>query len=89
MELEFKFWLCNCEHEYLKLVKVILFENLIDQDLIYDHNEFGCQELINLGMLLINLDIMKSFINDRNSFTIEEKKKSWFKQEDYFHFEWN
>ena len=26
-------------------------------------------------MLLINLDIMKSFINDRNSFTIEERKK--------------
>jgi len=25
-------------------------------------------------MLLINLDIMKSFINDRNSFTIEERK---------------
>jgi len=35
-------------------------------------------------MLLINLDIMKSFINDRNSFTIEEKKKSLFKQEDYY-----
>jgi hypothetical protein len=22
MELEFKFWLCNCEHEYLKLENV-------------------------------------------------------------------
>ena len=26
MGLEFKFWLCNCEYEYLKLVKVTLFE---------------------------------------------------------------
>ena len=65
---------CNCEHEYLKLVKVTLFENLIDHNLIYDHDKFGCQELINSGMLLINLDILKSYINDRNSFTIEERK---------------
>ena len=74
MELEFKFWLCFCEHEYLKLVNVVLFETLIDHNVIYDHNKFGCQELINSGMLLINLDILKSYINDRNSFTIEERK---------------
>ena len=74
MELEFKIWLWNCEHEYLKLVNVTLFESMIDYNLIYDHDKFGCQELINSGMLLINLDIMKSFINDRKSFTIEERK---------------
>ena len=74
MKLEFKFWLCNCEHEYLKLVNLTLFESMIDHNLIYDHDKFGCQELINSGMLLINLDIMKFFINDKNSFTIEERK---------------
>ena len=47
---------------------------MIDHNVIYDHNKFGCQELINSGMLLINLDILKSYINDRNSFTIEERK---------------
>ena len=26
MQLEFKAWLCICEHEYLKLVNVTLFE---------------------------------------------------------------
>ena len=72
MDLEFKSWLCICENEYLKLVKVTLFEKLIDHNLIYDHNKFVCQELINSGMLLINLDILKSFIDDRNSFTINE-----------------
>ena len=29
MELEFKSWLCICEHEYLKLVKVTLFGKVI------------------------------------------------------------
>ena len=58
MDLEFKSWLCICEHEYLKLVKVTLFEKLIDHNLIYDHNIFVCQELINSGMILINLDIL-------------------------------
>ena len=40
MDLEFKSWLCICEHEYLKLVKVTLFEKVIDHNLIYDHNIF-------------------------------------------------
>ena len=40
MNLEFKSWLCICEHEYLKLVKVTLFEKAIDRNLIYDHNLF-------------------------------------------------
>ena len=44
MALEFKAWLCICEHEYLKLVNVILFEQIIDHNLIYDHDSFGCQE---------------------------------------------
>ena len=26
MDLEFKLWLCICEHEYLKLVNITLFE---------------------------------------------------------------
>ena len=74
MNLEFKSWLCICEHEYLKLVKVTLFEKMIDHNLIYDHNLFACQELINSGRLMINQAILKLFIDDRNSFTIEERK---------------
>ena len=74
MELEFKFWLCICEHEYLKLVKVTLFENLIEHNVIDDHNSFVCQELIYSGMLRINVAILKLFIDDRNSFIIEERK---------------
>ena len=74
MDLEFKSWLCICEHEYLKLVKVTLFEKLMDQNLIYDHNIFVCQELICSGILRINLAIFKLFIDDRNSFTIEKRK---------------
>ena len=74
MDLEFKSWLCICEHEYLKLVKVTLFEKVIEHNLIYDHNIFVCQELICSGMLRINLAILKLFIDDRNSFTIEERK---------------
>ena len=54
MELEFKAWLCICEHEYLKLVNVTLFEKIIDHNLIYDHDSFDCQELINSGILIIN-----------------------------------
>ena len=42
--------------------------------MIYDHNIFVCQELICSGMLRINLAILKLFIDDRNSFTIEERK---------------
>ena len=43
--------------------------------MIYDHNIFICQKLINSGMILINLDILKSFVDDRNSFIIEEREK--------------
>ena len=74
IDLEFKSWLCICENEYLKLVKVTLFEKVIDHNLIYDHMLFVCQELINSGILMINLAILKLFIDDRNSFTIEERK---------------
>ena len=74
MDLECKSWLCICEHEYLKLVKVTLFEKVINHNLIYDHNLFICQELINSRILMIILAILKLFINDRNSFTIEERK---------------
>ena len=73
MKLEFKSQLCICEHEYLKLVQVTLFEEVIDRNLIFDHNLFTCQELINSGMIVINLAIMKSFVDDRNSFIIEER----------------
>ena len=44
MELEFKSWLCICEHEYLKLVHVTLFEEVIDLNVIFDHDRFTCQE---------------------------------------------
>jgi len=74
MDLEFKSWLCICEHEYLKLVKITLFEKVIDHNLIYDHNTFAYQELIYSGMIRINLAILKLFIDDRNSFHIEERK---------------
>ena len=74
MELEFKSWLCICEHEYLKLVQVTLFEKVIDHNLIFDHDVFTCQELINSGMMVINLAIMKSFVDDRNSFIIKERR---------------
>ena len=74
MDLEFKSWLCICEHEYLKLVKVTLFEKVIDYNLIYDHNTFAYQELIYSGMIRINLAILKLFIDDINSFHIEERK---------------
>ena len=55
MELEFKSWLCICEHKFLKLVHVTLFEKIIDHNLIYDHDSFACQELINSGILMLNL----------------------------------
>ena len=34
-----------------------------------------CQELINSGILNINLAVFKLFIGDRNSFTIEKRTK--------------
>ena len=52
MNLEFKSWLCICEHEYLKLVKITLFEKMIDHNLIYDHNLFACQEWISSGIVM-------------------------------------
>ena len=55
MELEIKSWLRICEYEFLKLVHVILFEKIIDHNLIYGHDSVLCQELINSGMLNINL----------------------------------
>ena len=75
MELEFISRLCICEHEYLKLVIVILFEKISDHNLNYDHDSFVCQELINSGILMINLAVLKLFIDDRNSFSIEKRKK--------------
>ena len=65
LELEFKAWLCICEHEYLKLLNVTLFEKLIDHNLIYDHDSFIIQEIINSGMLMIILAILKLFIDDK------------------------
>ena len=59
MELEFKIWLYICKPEYLKLVNVTFFEKMIDHNLIYDHDSFVCQELINSGMLMINLAVLK------------------------------
>ena len=75
MELEFKAWLCICEHEYLKLLNVTLFEKMIDHNLIYDHDSFVIQEIINSGMLMIILAILKLFIDDRNSFSYEQWEK--------------
>ena len=42
--------------------------------LIYDHDIFVCQELINSGTLLNSLAILKPFVKDRNSFTIKERE---------------
>ena len=75
MELEFKTWLCVCKHEYLKLLNVTLFEKMIDHNLIYDHDSFVIQEIINSGMLMIILAILKLFIDDRNSFSYEQWEK--------------
>ena len=75
LELEFKAWLCICEHEYLKLLNVTPFEKLIDHNLIYDHDSFVIQEIINSGMLMIILAILKLFIDDRNSFSHEQWEK--------------
>ena len=47
----------------------------MDHNLVFEHDIFVHQELINLAMLLINLAILKLFVNNRNSFTVEEKKK--------------
>ena len=75
MELEFKAWLCICEHEYIKLVNVTLFEKMIDHNLIYDHDSFVIQAIIYSGMLMIILAILKLFIDDRNSFSYEQWEK--------------
>ena len=42
--------------------------------MVFDHDLFTCQELINSGMIVINLAIKKSFVDDRNSFIIEERR---------------
>ena len=75
MELEFRSWLCFCEHEFLKFLHVNLFEQLIDHNLIYDHDFIVCQELINSGILNIHLAVFNLFIGDRNSFTIQKRTK--------------
>ena len=57
-------------------MNVTLFEQIIDHNLIkYNHDLFGCEELINSGILLINLAVLKLFIDDRNSSSIEELKR--------------
>ena len=56
-------------------MNVTLFEKIIDHNLSYDHDSFVCQELINSEILLIKLAVLKLFINDRNSFSIEEWKR--------------
>ena len=80
MELEFKSWLCIHEHEYFNLLKATLFEKIADHSLIYDHDLFVCQELINSEILLINLAVLKLFIEDINSFSIEEWKRLGLQQ---------
>jgi len=54
---------------------VTLFEKIIDHNSINNHDLFVCQEFINSGILLINLAVLKLFVDDRNSFFIEERKK--------------
>ena len=48
---------------------------MIDHNLIYDHDSFVVQEIINSGMLMIILAILKLFIDDRNSFSYEQWEK--------------
>ena len=55
-------------------MNVTLFEQIIDHNLIYDHDSFDCQELINSGTLMINLAVLNFFNDDRNSFSIEKWK---------------
>ena len=69
MNLEFQFWLCDCEHVYIKLIKVALFDKLIDHNLINEHNSYVYLELIRSGMYKINttfcnyLSMTKQFQN--------------------------
>ena len=37
LTLEFKSWLCICEHECLKIVNIVLFDALTEHNLINDH----------------------------------------------------
>ena len=78
IELEFKSWLCILEHEFLNGVHVILFEKIIDFNIIYDHGSIACKECINSGILMINLAVLKLFIDDRNSFSVEKRGKLSF-----------
>ena len=55
MNLEFKSWLCICEHKYLKIINVTVFDKRIDHNLINEHDPFACLELINSGMLKLNM----------------------------------
>ena len=62
------------QDEYLKFVNIILFDKLIEFNLINDHGFDAILELIRSGMLKINLGILKDFINDRNHFCREESE---------------
>ena len=50
LTLEFKSWLCICEPEYLKFVNMILFDKLIEHNLINDHGFDAILELIRSEM---------------------------------------
>ena len=54
LTLEFKSWLCICEHEYLKFVNIILSYKLIEHNLINGHGFDAILELIGSGMLKVN-----------------------------------
>ena len=52
-----------------------LLEIIIDHNLIHDHDSFACREIINSGILMIILTVLKLFIDDRNSFSVEKWNK--------------
>ena len=60
---------------FLPWMNVTLFEKMIAHNFIYDHDSFACQELINSGIMMIKLAILKLFIDDRNSFSHEQWEK--------------
>ena len=73
ISLKFKSRLCICKHEYLKLNIVTLFNKLIEHNFINKHDFYLCLELIGPGTLKSNMSIVKLFINNINSFAIEER----------------
>ena len=46
----------------------------MDHNLIFYYSVFACRGLINSGVMVIFLAIMKSFADDRNRFIIEESR---------------